>query len=210
PTLWFVRILLLVCVGLHIWAGVVLTLENQRARPEEYEVRKWIQASVASRWMRVSGFVVLAFIVYRLLHFTIGVDSDAFVGDAFKTRHTYVMEHDFHLLGFLMVPRGTVVHDVHHMMVQGFLHPVVAAAYVIAVGLLSFHLWHGIDSMFQTLGLKTARWSGVRAAVTRVYCVLYFAGNLLIVGGVLAGWVKPHPPQDPAVSEAAAVAPAQP
>lgn len=197
PVLWGIRLFLLACVGLHIWAAVVLTLENRKARPEEYNVKKWVQASLASQWMRTSGVVVLAFLIYHLLHFTIGVNNGAFVGDAFKANHDYVMEHDFHLVGFLMVAKGTVVHDVHHMMVQGFLNPIVAVAYIIAVGLLSFHLWHGIESMFQTLGLKTNRWSSALRFLARAYCVLYFAGNAFIVGSILSGAVPPHPAQAP-------------
>jgi succinate dehydrogenase / fumarate reductase, cytochrome b subunit len=195
PLLWIVRLFLLACVGLHIWAAVVLTLENKRARPQEYERKKWIQASVASRWMAVSGMMVLAFIIYHLLHFTIGVNNDAFVGDAFKNRHEYVMQEDFHLFGFLMVAKDTVVHDVHHMMVQGFLHPVVSGAYIVATLLLTIHLWHGIESMFQTLGLRTSRWSAALRGLARAYCVLYFVGNAVIVGAVLAGSVKPHAQQ---------------
>jgi succinate dehydrogenase / fumarate reductase cytochrome b subunit len=145
--------------------------------------------------MRTSGLVVLGFIIYHLLHFSIGVENDAFVGDAFKNRHEYVMQHDFHLLGFLMVAKDTVVHDVHHMMVQGFLNPIVSAAYLIAVGLLAFHLWHGIESMFQTLGLRTSRWSAALKFLSRAYCLLYFAGNALIVGAIFSGAVKPHPSQ---------------
>jgi len=208
PLLWGVRLFLLACAGLHIWAAVVLTLENRQARPEEYHVKKWVQASLASQWMRATGLVVLAFLIYHLLHFTIGVNNGAFVGDAFKTHHEYVMEHDFHLFGFLMVAKGTVVHDVHHMMVQGFLNPIVAVAYLVAVGLLSFHLWHGIESMFQTLGLKTSRWSGALRFLARAYCLLYFAGNAFIVGAVLFGAVPPHPPQAPPT--AAITSPAHP
>lgn len=204
PVLWLVRLFLLACVGLHIWAAVVLSLENWKARPEEYNHKKWLQASLASRWMKWSGLMVLAFLIYHLLHFTIGVNSGAFIGDAFKANHEYVMQHDFHLLGFLLVTKGTVVHDVHHMMVQGFLNPLVSAAYVIAIGLLAFHLWHGIESMFQTLGLKTNRWSAALKFLARAYCLAYFAGNAFIVGAILSGTVKPHPPQTPAEITAAA------
>ncbi len=207
PLLWTVRLVLLVCVGLHIWAAVVLTAENWRARPEEYNRKRWIQASIASRWMRTTGVVVLAFIIYHLLQFTIGVNNPAFVGEHFKTHHEYVMQHDFHLFGFLMVPKGTTVHDVYDMVVYGFMNPIVAAFYLIAVGLLAVHLWHGIESMFQTLGLRTNHWSGILRFLTRAFCLLYFIGNLFIVGGVLAGYVKPHPPQVPAETAAAATHP---
>src|SRR5271169_1517930 len=45
PALWAARIILLVCVAVHIWAGTVLAIEARRARGDEpYAVRKWIQA----------------------------------------------------------------------------------------------------------------------------------------------------------------------
>ena len=73
PTLWAARIVLFVCVILHIWAATVLTLENRRARgAPRYAVKKWIRATVASRYMRWTGFVVLAFILYHLAQFSFG------------------------------------------------------------------------------------------------------------------------------------------
>ena len=70
PLLWAVRITLLVAVFLHIYFTVSLALDNRRARPHGYKKRDYIKASYASRHMVVSGLVVLAFIVFHLLHFT--------------------------------------------------------------------------------------------------------------------------------------------
>lgn len=192
PLLWLVRGFLLLCVVLHIWAAVVLTLENKRARPEEYGFRHTIQATLASRTMRLTGFIVLAFILYHLAHFTVGVNGGFFQGDSFKGRLPEVtLQEDFHLAGVLLAREGTPVHDVHTMIVRGFQSPIVSAFYILAVGLLAFHLWHGIESMFQTLGLKTSRWGNGLRLLTRAYCVLYFLGNVAIVGAVLGGFVKP-------------------
>lgn len=206
PLLWGVRLFLLLCLALHFWAAVVLTLENRRARPEEYECKRWIQASLASQWMRSTGVLVFAFLVYHLLQFTIGVNNPAFVGEHFKSQHAYVMQHDFHLFGFEMVTKDTVVHDVYDMMIFGFQNPIISAAYVIAIGLLAFHLWHGIESMFQTLGLKTNRWAAALRFLTRAYCVLYFVGNLAIPGAILLGVLKPHPPQTAQLPSGSALA----
>ena len=68
PLLWFVRIFLLVSVILHIYFTILLAIENRRARPEPYIDRNYVQASWASRHMVVSGLVVLAFIIFHLLH----------------------------------------------------------------------------------------------------------------------------------------------
>lgn len=207
PMLWVVRAGLLAAVVLHIWAGVSLTMESWQARPTEYEFRHTIQATLASRAIRWTGLVVFFFILYHLAHFTVGVDGGFFQGQSFKTRlgYEYAMQHDFHLLGFLLVPAGTQVHDVFNMVVLGFQSPVVSGFYIIAVGLLAFHLWHGAESMFQTLGIKTHRWGGGLRLLVRAYCVVYFLGNLAIPGAVLAGVIKPHAPP----AAAAAHAPAQ-
>jgi len=74
PLLWGIRLFLLACFAIHVWAAVALTLESRAARgPEAYGVKKWLKASVASRYMRLSGAVVLAFVIYHLAHFTIGI-----------------------------------------------------------------------------------------------------------------------------------------
>ena len=90
------------------------------------------------------------------------------------------------------VDAGTKVHDVHTMMILGFQNAIVSLFYIVAVGLLSFHLLHGFDSMFQTLALRSTRWAGGLRAVSIVFCVLYFVGNLAIPGAVLLGKLQPR------------------
>ena len=63
--------------------------------------------------------------------------------------------------------------------------------YIVAVGLLSLHLWHGTDSIFQTLGLRNNAWSACLRKVVAIYCLVYFLGNLAIPGTILTGLVKP-------------------
>jgi succinate dehydrogenase / fumarate reductase cytochrome b subunit len=197
PALWIERAVLLACVVIHIWAATVLALADRRARgPQPYRVNTWLQATVASRYMRWTGYVVLAFILYHLAQFTLGVAQTA----TFKSNlPTYTMAGDYRVLGFTTVRAGTPVLDVRTMVILGFQNRVVALFYIVAVGLLSLHLLHGAESLFQTFGWRNARWSrGLRAAVT-LGCAAYFLGNLAIPGAVLAGQLVPQTPA-PAVA----------
>jgi succinate dehydrogenase / fumarate reductase cytochrome b subunit len=190
PLLWVVRIGLLVAVGILIWAGIALSLENTKARgPEAYGVKHTIQATLASRTMRWTGIVVLAFLIYHLAHFTIGAAQASTFKDNLKP---YTMQHEYRVAGFPVVSAGTQVHDVHSMVILGFQHPIVSLFYILAVGLLSFHLLHGLDSMFQTLGLRSTRWSGGLRTFALIFCLAYFVGNLAIPGAVLAGQLEPR------------------
>jgi succinate dehydrogenase / fumarate reductase cytochrome b subunit len=190
PILWVARIGLLIAVAIHIWAGVVLSLENVKARgPEPYGVKHTIRATLASRTMKWTGLVVLAFILYHLAHFTIGAAQTA----TFKDNLTpYSMQHEYRFAGFPVVTAGAQVPDVYSMVILGFQNTVVSVFYIIAVGLLSFHLLHGFDSMFQTLGLRSTQWSGGLRAVSLLFCVAYFVCNLAIPGAVLAGRLQPR------------------
>jgi len=194
PLLWTARIGLLLAVVIHIWTATVLTLENHAARPTKYAVKHTIRATLASRAMRWTGYVVLAFILYHLAHFTLGLAQ----ADTFQRNlpQGYVMTSEYHIAGFPVVSAGQTVPDVYSMVVLGFQNVVVSIFYIIAVGLLSVHLLHGTDSLFQTLGWRSSRWSGALRKVCVVFVLLYFLGNLAIPGAVLMG--KLHPLQTPA------------
>lgn len=189
PLLWAARIILLIAAGIHIWAAISLTLENQRARgSQQYGVKKWIRASVSSRYMRLSGFVVLAFILYHLAHFTLGVAHSA----DFKTHlPEYRMTDTFHLLGFPAVEEGKEVHDVYSMVFLGFQNPIVSLCYIVAIGLLTVHLLHGFQSTFQTLGWRNASWGAPLRTIAFLFCIAYFLGNVAMPGAILTGLLKP-------------------
>jgi succinate dehydrogenase / fumarate reductase cytochrome b subunit len=129
--LWMARIVLLVMVGIHIWTAVALTLENRAARPIAYAQKDYIKASYASRTMHYSGVIVLAYLVYHLMHFT------------FQNVHPQYS-------GFVDA-QGR--HDVYRMVVMSFQQPAIALVYIFANLLLGIHMSHGIYSMFQSLGL---------------------------------------------------------
>jgi succinate dehydrogenase / fumarate reductase cytochrome b subunit len=102
------------------------------------------------------------------------------------------MQHEYRVAGFPVVHAGAQVPDVHSMVILGFQNTVVSLFYIVAVGLLTFHLLHGFDSLFQTLGLRSTRWAGGLRAAVIVFCIAYFAGNLAIPGAVLSGQLQPR------------------
>lgn len=170
PALWGIRAFLLIVLVLHIWTAVMLVKENMQARPSGYEGQQTLKASYASRTMRYSGVIVFAFIIYHILHFTA------------KTTHG----ESYYPLAML---DGHLVPDVHSMMVLGFQQPLVAGFYIIAIALLSWHLNHGIASMFQSIGLRSRTWGGFLNKAAFVISALYFLGNAAIVGAVYTGQV---------------------
>ncbi len=170
--LWAARFGLLGLVGLHITAAVTLTQLNHAARPVAYVGGSAYQASVRSRYMVVSGFVILAFIVYHLLHFTALRPEINGVGDFSK------LTTDLH---------GETVPDVYSMMVLGFQVWWVAAFYLLAQALLFMHLSHGLASMFQSLGLRNHVWWPRVEVFAKIVSVALFLGYAAIPLGVLAG-----------------------
>jgi succinate dehydrogenase / fumarate reductase cytochrome b subunit len=195
PLLWLARIGVVVAVLVHVWAATVLTIENKVARgPEQYGIRHTIRATLSSRTMRMTGYVVFAFLLYHLAHFTLGVGGNLTEVGSFKGNiPQYALQSDYRVAGLVAVPASVGnVDDVYNMVVLGFQNPIVSIFYVIAVGLLSMHLLHGFDSAFQTLGLRSGRWASGLRVVTVLFCTVYFLGNLAIPGAVLIGKLQPR------------------
>jgi len=157
---WIARGVLLLAVALHVWAALSLTLANAAARPLGYREWQARESSYASRTMVWSGPLLLAFIVYHLLHFTVGNAHPDFV-------------------------RG----DVFRNLVVGFQNPFASAFYILAMLALGLHMYHGFWSMLQTLGLSHPRWTRVRRGLSLLLAGAVVAGNISIPLAVLLGRV---------------------
>lgn len=169
--LWPGRIGLLVLAILHIITAFQLARENSKARPVGYDSGKVYGASFASQAILFSGLIVLAFIVYHLLHFTIGVvQTDA--------------------LTYTEIYKGESRHDVYKMMVEGFSNPWISMIYLICMGLLCLHLSHGVSSLFQSLGWKKNSFRGAINNFARISALVIFLGNCAIPIAILLGYVK--------------------
>ena len=159
--LWGVRLALLASVGLHIWAAIQLASAANAARPIGYIKRTPLKGTYASRTMYWSGPIIGAFIVYHLLHFTTG------------TVHP-----DYKYLA------------VHDNVVKGFSVWYVSAFYIVAMGMLCIHLYHGVWSMFQSLGFNHPRYTPRLKFGAKAFAFLIAAGNISIPLAVLSGLVK--------------------
>jgi succinate dehydrogenase / fumarate reductase, cytochrome b subunit len=170
---WPVRIGLLAMVVIHIWAAIKLSAENRAARPVGYGEYKPVGSSYASRTMLVSGLVILAFIIYHLLHFTVQTEGINFANTNFKTLHD-----------------AKERHDIYNMMVIGFSQPVVSIFYIVSMALLSLHLSHGVSSMFQSLGWKNRKYGKCIDRLALVAAAVLIIGYSAIPIAVLAGVLK--------------------
>jgi succinate dehydrogenase / fumarate reductase, cytochrome b subunit len=166
------RIGLLVAVVLHIVCIVQLSIENKVARPQEYALKASRKASKASLTMIWSGVIILAFVVYHLMHFTWGIANNYY--DPSNTRY--------------YLPNGN--HNVYNMVVDGFSWAPASLFYIVAMGLLFMHLSHGFASVFQTLGFTTPKSRPMVELTGKGVALALFAGNTLMPLAILFGFVK--------------------
>jgi len=162
--LWTARTVLLAAVVLHITAAVQLWLQNRAARPVGYVKKADVPTSYAARTMIWSGPIVGAFVVFHILHLTVG---------------TVVPLREL----------GPNMPDVRFNVIDGFSNPWISGFYIFAMILLCTHLYHGMWSMFQSLGVSHPRYTPVIKRAAAVLAILVAAGNCSIPIAVLAGWL---------------------
>lgn len=167
--LWIFRAGLLGMAVLHLHAAYSLTVLNKQARPVKYQSERDYQvASFASRTMRYSGIIVLLFLVWHLLDLTFGAGAiNSYVGtkDAEGLKDVY----------------GSVVFSLQRVPVAGL--------YVLANIALGTHLFHGVWSLFQSLGWNNPRFNKWRRAVATSFATIIVVGNVSFPIAVLAGVV---------------------
>ena len=163
--IWIFRGVLLAASGLHAWAAISLTLDNQAARPVGYRETQSVASTWSSRTMRWSGFILVVFIVYHLLHLTTGQLHPAFKA---PQGHEYFAYDNF---------------------VSAFKVPAVAGFYVVAQLCLGLHMWHGVWSFTQTLGLSHPRYDGLRRNFATGLTLLVVGVNISYPIAVLTGCI---------------------
>ncbi len=173
--LWIVRLGLLAMIVLHIVFTIKLRIENRGARDSRYAVKKYRATTLSARWMTLSGLMVLSFIIFHLLHFTVQVPNVNLISPA---------------LNFTEMHDAKARHDVYMMMIRGFQVPLISAFYLLGVGLLALHLNHGIMSMGQTLGLNTGKLRPLWEKGGPAFSWLIFLGYASIPVAVVAGVLK--------------------
>jgi succinate dehydrogenase / fumarate reductase cytochrome b subunit len=161
PVLWVIRAALLGILVAHIYFTMLLWKENHAARPQKYIASNPVGTTIFARTMRLSGLIVLAFVIFHLAHFTVRV-----VDPSFQTMTTTL--------------DGRPVHDVYQMVVAGFSNGPVVLIYVVGLFLLTFHLSHGLGSLFQTLGITNRRIRHTYETAGRALAWALYAGYISI------------------------------
>jgi succinate dehydrogenase / fumarate reductase cytochrome b subunit len=159
--LWGARTGLLLSVFLHVLFTIQLTRRNRLSRPETYAQYHPTKASVASRTMIWGGLFLVAFVVFHLLHFTVGSAHPNF-------SHT----------------------DIYTNMVIGFSSWPVSIFYLAAMFFLGMHLYHGVCSVFQTLGFNNPAVNNAKRPLASLLAIAIPAGFASIPVAVLIGWLK--------------------
>jgi succinate dehydrogenase / fumarate reductase cytochrome b subunit len=159
--LWLVRGALTLALVLHVWSATSLTLINRRARDKDYETRKSVQLDYAARTMRWSGYLIAFYILFHLMHLTWG-----------NVHHNFVLGNPYANLvsGFQVLP--------------------IALVYIAANLLLGMHLYHGLWSMFQSLGLNHPSYNASRRYFAVAFAVVVCLGFISVPVAVLTGIVS--------------------
>ena len=166
--LWAIRIVLILAFVFHIHSAIGLSLINRRARPaaDRYQSKRdYIAADYASRTMRWTGIIILAFLIFHLMDLTWGNANSQFV-------------------------RG----DPYNNLVYSFRRVPVAIVYVLANLALAFHLYHGTWSIFQSMGFTNPRYNALRRRFAQGFAAVMLIGNVSFPIAVQLHAVKPECP----------------
>lgn len=176
--IWIARGGLLLIFVLHLALAVRLKYRTRAARPVPYRYPGSVQATAASRYILTTGIVVGLFILFHLAHYTFGWVKGVEVSPGV-------------VKNYLELTDAKGRHDVYSMVVAGFANPALVALYVVSQVVLFAHLVHGVQSSFQTLGLKNRRFAPAIRRLGFLVAFTILVGNLAIVFGVWAGWAPP-------------------
>ena len=163
--LWILRLVLLGALVVHVHAAWGLTNINRKARPAGYRSpRNYQLANFASRSMRYTGVIVLLFIGFHLADITWGMEPAAVEGWEY----------------------GAVKSN----LVASLSRPIPAAFYIVANVALGVHLYHGVWSLFQTLGVGSVKGNDWRRPAALAFTGIVVAGNLSFPIAILTGIVS--------------------
>jgi succinate dehydrogenase / fumarate reductase, cytochrome b subunit len=161
-TLNILRLGLILALVFHVLAAFQLTQMNRKARPDAYRSKRdFVAADFAARTMRWTGVIVLLFVVYHLADFTWGWVNPA--------------------------PEGATVYE---KVVASFSNPAISAFYLFANVALGVHLYHGVWSLFQSMGWNNRRFNHWRRYLAVGFTVVVVGGNLSFPIAVLVGLIS--------------------
>jgi len=170
PLVWVFRLVMLVLFAVHITFGVQLYLENRAATPDSYAVQKTLVTTFSAKTMVFTGLIILAFLLYHLLHFTVQITNPAI-----SARNLPLV--DGHL-------------DVFTMVTLSFQNTFISLVYIVAMIALTLHIFHGLSSWVQTLGWSTGSSQDKVTYIGKIVAIAYGLAYIAIPLLLLARIVK--------------------
>jgi succinate dehydrogenase / fumarate reductase cytochrome b subunit len=167
PLVWVFRLAMLAFITVHVIFGIQLTLENSAANPKDYAVKNQARATLASNNMIWTGLLIAVFIIYHLLHFTARLTPGLVTGVDALNRF-----------------------DVFTMVVNSFSGATNVLIYVAAMIVLFLHLFHGAQSIFQTVGLNNEKSLPVFSKAGRLLSAALLIGYISIPVVIISGILK--------------------
>lgn len=167
PVIMGFRAVMLCLFLVHVIYGIQLTIENRGGRPSNYAVKATRKATFASENMIWTGLLLLAFIVYHLLHFTFRVTP-----------------------GLTLVNDAAGHFNVFAMVASSFSNFAGAGLYAAAMVVLFMHLYHGVQSLFQTFGLANDNTLPTITKAGALVALVLFVGFVAIPMSIFFGIIK--------------------
>jgi succinate dehydrogenase / fumarate reductase cytochrome b subunit len=140
---------------LHIAYSLMLTLSNRKARPESYALVNQSKSSTwSSRNMGILGSIILIFLIVHMRSFWFEM----------KFGSMPTIQYDGSDLFYK---------DMYSVVAEAFSQTWYVALYVVSMFAIAFHLYHGFQSGFQTLGLNHHRYTPIIKTVgTFVFAIV--------------------------------------
>jgi succinate dehydrogenase / fumarate reductase cytochrome b subunit len=145
---------------IHMVYGVILQIQNWMARPQRYKVEGWSHTSPFSKFMIHTAVIITIFLVYHLLDFYI---ETKFLGEIDD-----------------VVINGKTYHDMGAKVIGEFKILGVVIFYIISFLILGFHLHHGFQSGFQSLGLEHSKYTSIIKFLSTAVSVVLTIGFAII------------------------------
>jgi len=158
---------------IHIYQGFALEIKNRSRRKVGYHVS---MGSQGSRWYRKSmgllGTLLFLFLIMHVSHFWV------------PSRVTHTLEEVSYNNGV------TTLHNLYARMIETFSNPLIVLLYVLGCISLAWHLLHGFQSAFRTIGVHNKKWIAVAKATGTAFAIIVPLLFALMPISMYLGWVN--------------------
>lgn len=147
-------------IFIHIIYSFIVQVQNWMARPVRYKLENWSHTSPFSKFMIHTSVIIFIFLVFHLINFYIETKFLGQIDD--------------------VVINGETYHDMGSKVIVAFKMPVVVFGYIFSFLILGFHLHHGFQSAFQSLGLNHTKYTPIISLLSTAVSIILTVGFIII------------------------------